>query len=136
MGHGSLLVTSSAKTREPQTASPEDAMGSPRPDPVLWPRRDEPTRSALARAPPGTSRIGQCTKAKPLVAGPFKSQVQVAEAGGLQGGDVPLAGVLLGVDVPGHCQPAADLFDGSEPVLFAPGVEAIEKERGVRNAIT
>ena len=63
------------------------------------------------------------------------SQVQVAEAGGLQGGDVPLAGVLLGVDVPGHGQPAADFFDGSEPVLVAPRVEAVEKERGVLDAV-
>ncbi len=63
------------------------------------------------------------------------SQVQVAEAGGLQGGDVPLAGVLLGVDVPGHGQPAADFVDGSEPVLVAPRVEAVEKERGVLDAV-
>ena len=55
------------------------------------------------------------------------SQVQVAEAGGLQGGDVPLAGVLLGVDVPGHGQPAAGFVDGSESLLVAPRVEALEK---------
>ena len=36
----------------------------------------------------------------------------------------------------GHGQPAAEFFDGSEPVLVAPLVETLEKARGVLDAVT
>ena len=96
-------------------------------EPRGHPHRRSRTASALHRATL-TATVSSVNATEP-------SQVQVAEAGGLQGGDVPLAGVLLGVDVPGHGQPAADFFDGSEPVLVAPRVEAVEKVRGVLDAV-
>ncbi len=87
-----------------------------------------------AGAAAGTSRISRCTTAVLSTVRP-RSKVQVAEAGGLQGGDVPLAVVLLGIDVPRYGQPAAYFFNRLESVLVAPRVEAVEQERGVLDAV-
>ena len=86
-----------------------------------WP----PCSGTARRGSPGTSHGRRAPG----------SVVPVAAPGGLQRRDVALAGVLLGVDLPGHGEPAAGFGHGREPVPVPPRVEAVQERRGVLDAV-